>query len=86
MWFQHAQKFDDAEIACMVYPRKLCIALGERDELFDYKCGSEAYKRLLALSKDVGTDWLCFHGFDGSHEFPSDDAPIDWMIKELKET
>ncbi len=86
MWFRHAQKFDDAEIACMVYPRKLCIAIGERDELFDYKCGSEAYKRLLALSKDVGTDWLYFHGFDGDHEFPLNDAPIDWMIEELKET
>ena len=36
-WFVSAEKFDDAEIACLIYPRKLCIEVGNKDQYFDYK-------------------------------------------------
>ena len=83
MWFNHADRFDDAEIACLVYPRKLCIALGTQDNLFDYESGKEAYEKLLSMSKGVGSEWLGFWGFEGTHEFPRDDTPITEMVSTL---
>lgn len=82
-WFRSAELFDDAEIACLVYPRKLCIEIGTRDELFDAAYGERSYRKLLAMCKDVGTDWLTFIPFDGTHEFCKEDAPIKNLIKHL---
>ena len=83
-WFRSAELFDDAEIACLVYPRKLCIEIAERDELFECRYGIESYEKLKALCKNVGTDWLEFLSFDGTHEFCPDDSPIERMIQELR--
>lgn len=83
MWFGQAEKFDDAEIACLIYPRKLCIALGTRDDLFDYESGKAAYETLLSISKGVGGEWLGFWGFDGTHEFPHNDTPIQELVSTL---
>lgn len=82
-WHKSAEKFDDAEIACLVYPRRLCIEIGNKDELFDYKYGVSSYERLKELSKAVGTDWTELIVFDGDHEFCRDDAPIERLIKDL---
>ena len=82
-WFKSAEKFDDAEIACLVYPRKLCIEIGTNDNLFDVTYGIKSYERVLELSKDVGTDWLSFITFEGTHEFCKDDAPIKALVDEI---
>ena len=34
-WTNAAALYDDAEIACLVYPRKLCIEIADNDELFE---------------------------------------------------
>lgn len=83
-WFKAGQKFDDAEVACMVYPRKLCIEIGKHDELFDCKYGQESFDRLKELCKNVGTEWLDTIVFDGGHEFCKDDEPIHKLVSELK--
>lgn len=82
-WFNFAQKFDDAEIACLVYPRKLCIEIGTNDKLFDVAYGIKSHERVLELCKDVGTDWLTFITFEGTHEFCKDDMPIKALVDEL---
>jgi hypothetical protein len=82
-WFNFAEKFDDAEIACLVYPRKLCIEIGTNDNLFDVTYGKKSYEKVLELCKDVGTDWLSFITFEGTHEFCKDDAPIKALIDEI---
>ena len=82
-WFSSAKKFDDAEVAAMVYPRKLCIALGSKDELFSAAHGIRSYEALVELCREVGTDWLSFLTFDGGHEFCKDDAPIKALVHEL---
>lgn len=82
-WQRSAELFDDAEIACLVYPRKLCIEIGENDQLFPYESGVKSFERLAAMCEDVGTDWLTFVGYDGKHEFCKDDAPIDRLIGHL---
>lgn len=82
-WFNSAALFDDAEIACLVYPRRLCIEIGTRDELFDAEYGKKSYEKLTRLCKNVGTEWLTFIPFDGVHEFCRDNTPIENLIKDL---
>lgn len=83
-WLNSAEKFDDAETACLVYPRHLCIELGTEDECFDYKQGEKAFEELQEISKEVGTDWVDFIAFDGKHEFCKNDAPIERLINDIK--
>lgn len=82
-WLRSAQTFDDAEIACLVYPRKLCIEIGERDNLFAVQSGKQSFERLRELCSDVGTDWVSFNTFDGVHEFALDDVSIKAVIEHL---
>lgn len=84
-WLNSAQMFDDAEIACLVYPRKLCIELGTHDELFDYTGGVESFEKVQKLCIDVGTDWINLHIFEGEHEFCKDDDPIKKLIEDIKQ-
>ena len=82
-WFDCASKFDDAEIACLVYPRKLCIEIGTNDRLFDVAHGIKSYERILEICKDAGTDWLSFITFEGVHEFCKDDKQIKALVDEI---
>ena len=86
VWQNSAYKFDDAEVACLVYPRRICIEMGTRDELFDSRYSEESFERIKAYCKDVGTDWCDLILFDGKHEFCLDDAPIERLINDLKDT
>ena len=83
-WDCSAEKFDDAEIACLVYPRKLWIGIGNVDETFDYKYGVESFEKLKKLCKSVGTDWVNLKVFDGVHEFFKDDEEIQRLISDIK--
>lgn len=82
-WFDAAEFFDDAEVACLVYPRKLCLEIGDKDPLFDAAYGKKSFERLKEICRNVGTDWVSFSVFDGVHEFPKDDMSIDEMVKSL---
>ena len=84
VWQRSAELFDDAEIACLVYPRKLCIEIGTRDELFDATYGKQSFVRLTELCHEVGTDWISFVPFDGTHEFCHDDMPIERLAGDLQ--
>lgn len=83
-WFDSLEKFDDAELACLVYPRKLYIEVGRSDPLFAYESAHEAFERLQGLCADIGMDWLEFIPFDGEHEFCHDDAPIKKLTEDIK--
>jgi len=83
-WFESAEKFDDAEIACLIYPRKLYIETGNKDELFNYKYSVESFDKLKIMCKKVGTEWVDFKVFDGVHEFSWDDEPIQKLIHDIK--
>lgn len=82
-WQNSAKKFDDADVACLVYPRNLCIEIGTRDELFDFRYGEKSFEKLKEKCKSVGTDWVTFIEFDGTHEFCHDDAPLENLAKIL---
>ena len=83
VWQNSAERFDDVEIAALTYPRKLCIEIADKDELFNVEYGKRSYEKLLSLCKGDKVDWLTFITFDGGHEFCKDDAPIDALVKHL---
>lgn len=83
-WFQSAKRMDDEEIACLIYPRKLWIELGNRDDLFDIKSGLSAYGKLEKLCETVGHEWLKLVVFDGIHEFCQDTEPLKQLVNRLQ--
>lgn len=83
LWRNSAEKFDDAEVACLVYPRKLRIFIGKNDPLFLYQGGVDSFERVKKICSSVGTDWISFNVFDGVHEFIKDDEPIRELVYEL---
>ncbi len=83
VWFRSAEMFNDVEVACLVYPRRLCIEIAISDPLFDYSNGLNSFRKLKEKSSCVGTDWLDFVGFEGNHEFCKDDAPIKRLVEDL---
>ena len=82
-WRDYAYKFDDAEIACMIYPRHFAIEVGRNDALFNINKSIESEKRLKKLCEKVGTDWYDYYIFEGVHEFCPDDTHINNMINDL---
>lgn len=81
VWFRSGHKFDDAQLACLICPRKLYILMGNRDELFDYRNTEESFREATAMTQ---TQWMQLHIYDGNHEFCKDDAPIEALIQDLK--
>lgn len=83
-WFRSAQQFNDAEVACLVYPRYLCIAVGEEDELFCVNSAKEEMQALKSLCCDVGEDWLDLSTFKGTHEFYCRKEFLERFIQRLQ--
>lgn len=83
-WFEAAEMFDDPEIAALIFPRRLCIAIGKDDPLFKYSYTVKNFNKLKKITARVGFKWLEeLIVFDGEHEFLKDDAPIERMVEEL---
>lgn len=83
-WQNAAALYDDAEIACLAYPRRLCLEIGTHDELFNCRGGEASFDRVKELCKGIGTDWIELIEFDGVHEFCHDDRPIERLVADLK--
>ena len=84
-WQRSAFRFDDAEVACLIYPRQLYVAIGEEDEVFKVETGLRSMEWARAYCGEVGTDWLTLATFKGKHEFISDDAPLQAFARRLYE-
>ena len=84
-WRDSAYLFDDAEIACLIYPRQLYIAIGDQDELFPYESGIRSWERLVSLCHEQGTEWVDFKVFNGKHEFFLEEEPIIKFTERLQE-
>lgn len=85
VWQDSAYKFDDSEVACLVYPRRIHLAIGDNDELFKFKHSEESFERIKEICEDVGTDWVKFQIYEGTHEFIKDDEAINTLINDLLE-
>lgn len=84
-WRGSAGIFFDAEAAMLVYPRYLCVAVGDQDALFDAKLAETEFQRLHQLSETVydDTGWFDTCVFSGVHEFIKTDDLIQKVIAEV---
>ena len=85
-WKDSAERFFDAEIAMLVYPRCLRIAVGDKDEMFGVETAEAEFDRLHRLSQDIygRTDWLDTRVFPGIHEFIKTDDFLEQVIEAVK--
>jgi hypothetical protein len=87
VWFNSGYKFDDAEVACLIYPRRISFQMGDKDKLFDHTESTRSYEKIknYCQKAGIGDDWVEHIVFEGKHEFYTpDDAPIERMINDLK--
>ncbi len=82
-WFEYAEKFSDAQVACLTYPRKMCLQMGNKDQLFNYKDSEQTFEIIKKICHKVGTDWIKLVIFDGDHEFCMFDDPIEQLINDI---
>lgn len=80
-WLNSANKFLDNEVISLVYPRYLCVLVGDRDEVFVSKPAELEYEKLKDMFDD---NWMDFYVFEGKHEFIKDDKYIDKFLTVLK--
>lgn len=83
-WRDIAKSFGEAEIACLVHPRKLFLEMGNEDNLFDYRKSIAEYERLCRMCGNDVEDWLEFTVFDGNHEFYKEDRHIERFMEYLR--
>ncbi len=83
-WRDMLKNFGEAEIACLVHPRKLFLEMGNEDNLFDYQKSMKEYQRLCRMCGNDTEDWLEFTVFDGNHEFYQEDRRIEKFMEYLR--
>ena len=84
-WFGAAESFSDAEVACLIYPRKLCIEVGTEDELFSAEGARKECEVLKEISKMAPSPWSPdFIIFEGTHEFCKDDMPLKELADHIQ--
>ena len=73
----------DAEVSALVYPRKLVIQTGDKDDTFFASNAQKEYDRLCEMCGRVGTDWVDFEIYKGKHEFVKGDKYIEKVVQAL---
>lgn len=82
-----AARYDDPEIACLCYPRRICIEMGDHDELFAIEHTRTAAEAVQAYASDAGIDpdtWFDCRIFDGVHEYGRMEEPVARLIRDLE--
>jgi hypothetical protein len=82
-WRDMESYFGEAEVACLVYPRKLYIQMGDKDELFDYHKTQNEYDRLIAGFSEQDQAWVRLEIFNGNHEFIKQNNSVVDMVSFL---
>lgn len=83
-WFGAAGQFQDAEAACLIYPRHICIEVGIEDEVFDVEGARKEEERMERICAGRDMNWFSMVYFQGSHEFCREDGPIQRMVEMLR--
>ncbi len=86
-WENSAKRFMDAEIALLTYPRYLCIAVGNHDNMFSMNIIQPELDRLHTLAAEIypNKKWFDTCVFDGDHEFIQSDEYLQKVISIVKE-
>lgn len=85
VWNSKKNIFHDPEVAMLVYPRSLCIAVGSKDELFDIDTARSEIERFRLLSQTAykSDNWFKAVEFDGAHEFIQTNDVLEWLKERL---
>jgi len=85
-WTNAAGQYDDAEIACLSYPRRLCVQMGDHDNLFAVEHTQAEAARVRAYCRRAGVpeDWFRCTIFDGTHELYKGEEEIERMMGEVR--
>lgn len=85
VWKNAANTFFDSEVLALVYPRKIEIWMGDKDELFDFEISKKEFKRFIEIMGDKA-DFVSHTVFDGTHEVvKNDNSMIERLIERIKE-
>ncbi|MDY4976051.1 MAG: hypothetical protein SO147_04020 [Clostridia bacterium] len=86
VWSGSGLRLTDPEIAALVCPRGLHIAVGSHDDLFDVRYAQEKIKPVREFFQKAGFPHkLRFTVFEGTHEFCPDDSPLDDLFSDLEQ-
>ncbi|MBR4941406.1 MAG: hypothetical protein IKZ19_05350 [Clostridia bacterium] len=77
-----AYSFYDAELGALVYPRALWVDIADEDYIFNPAPAIPESER-LSRYYSAAPNKLKFRVFHGTHEYPMDDSPIDFLISNL---
>lgn len=77
-----AYNFFDAEVAMLARPRKLYLAMGKDDPLFDSSKSVQEFEYIKRACPDW-QEWTELQLFEGVHEFCPDDEFIDRFMKDM---
>lgn len=76
-----ANLFHDAEVAALCAPRKLYVAVGKEDEVFDYRSAIPEAERVKKYFTAAGCpENFIFAVWDGGHTVPDTDEGFDLMF------
>ena len=80
-----ANTFHDAEVAALCAPRKLYVAVGKEDTVFDYQSAIPEAERVKKYFAAAGCpENFVFSAWDGGHTVPSTDEGFDFMFSAFK--
>ena len=80
-----ANTFHDAEVAALCAPRKLYVAVGKEDTVFDYQSAIPEAERVKKYFASAGCpENFVFSAWDGGHTVPDNDEGFDFMFSAFK--
>ena len=83
-YFSSADTFHDAEVAALCAPRKLYVAVGTGDKVFDYKTSMPEAERVRKYYEAFHRlDNFVFDVWEGGHTISSDDEGFDFLFSAL---
>ena len=82
--FEGALTFGVGETAALICPRPFAVAMGDKDQIFDWKKTLEEGERTKEFYREWGVEEkFCCYVFDGYHEFDKGDQGLDFLFENL---
>jgi len=85
VWFDSGNRFLDAEIAALVWPRPLYVEVGQADDLFDVQFARPAASQVAACYERLGmADRFRYQQHPGGHECARSDDGLEFVYVWLR--
>lgn len=83
-YFNAQKYFTTAETMALVCPRALVVAMGDKDELFDYRLTISECEKVKAYYEEMSCEKKFeYYIFDGTHETDKNDVEIEYLLYAL---